>query len=93
MAEDIAGVGFRTADEIAGKIQDCRGQRIPHQGGLSYVLNQATAEGHVYLPEPVLLRRGQELLGVEPGGCRNLCRIWQSTKAVIRELPGRTGRG
>lgn len=36
------------------------------KSGLSYVLNQATAEGHVYLPEPVLLRRGQELLGVEP---------------------------
>ena len=66
MAEDIAGVGFRTADEIAGKIGIAVDSEFRIKSGLSYVLNQATAEGHVYLPEPVLLRRGQELLGVEP---------------------------
>lgn len=58
------------------------------KSGLSYVLNQATAEGHVYLPEPVLLRRGQELLGVEPERMqKSLQDMAIDKKAVIRELP------
>lgn len=44
MAEDIAGVGFRTADEIAGKIGIAVDSEFRIKSGLSYVLNQATAE-------------------------------------------------
>ena len=88
MAEDIAGVGFRTADEIAGKIRIAVDSEFRIKSGLSYVLNQATAEGHVYLPEPVLLRRGQELLGVEPERMqKSLQDMAIDKKAVIRELP------
>ena len=88
MAEDIAGVGFRTADEIAGKIGIAVDSEFRIKSGLSYVLNQATAEGHVYLPEPVLLRRGQELLGVEPERMqKSLQDMAIDKKAVIRELP------
>ena len=88
MAEDIAGVGFRTADEIAGKIGIAVDSEFRIKSGLSYVLNQATAEGHVYLPEPVLLRRGQELLGVEPERMQKYLQDMAiDKKAVIRELP------
>ena len=88
MAEDIAGVGFRTADEIAGKIGIAVDSEFRIKSGLSYVLNQATAEGHVYLPEPVLLRRGQKLLGVEPERMqKSLQDMAIDKKAVIRELP------
>ena len=88
MAEDIAGVGFRTADENARKIGIAVDSEFRIKSGLSYVLNQATAEGHVYLPEPVLLRRGQELLGVEPERMqKSLQDMAIDKKAVIRELP------
>ena len=64
MAEDIDGVGFRIADEIASKA----GIRVDSDyrivSGLLYCLSLATGEGHIYLPEEVLLSRAQELLSV-----------------------------
>lgn len=65
MAEDIHGVGFQMADAIAQKagiLTDCE-YRI--NCGLLYVLSQATAQGHMYLPMDVLIERGIELLDVE----------------------------
>ena len=65
LAEDIQGVGFKKADEIAvkaGFMPDSPG-RV--RAGLIYVLNLATTDGHVYLPEDELVMRGVELLGVE----------------------------
>lgn len=65
MAEDLPGVGFRIADEIAVRagIQANSDYRI--RSGILYVLSQAAADGHMYLPEDVLLHRTSELLMVE----------------------------
>ena len=64
MADDITGVGFRIADEIARRagIQTDSDFRI--RSGIFYVLQQASQDGHVYLPREELLRRTTELLGV-----------------------------
>ena len=63
MAEDIPGVGFRIADEIAARIgiRVDSGYRL--QSGLYYVLGQAGAQGHLYLPRQELLYRAGQLLG------------------------------
>lgn len=65
LARDIWGIGFKTADKIArnlGFAEDCE-PRL--RAGLLHTLSSATDDGHMYLPEPVLLRDAAEILGVE----------------------------
>lgn len=62
LAEDIHGVGFKMADEIAARVgihtdSDCR-----IRSGILYSLLQASGEGHCYLPMALLLERAQALL-------------------------------
>ncbi len=64
LAEDIQGVGFRIADEIAGKIGIRVDSEYRVRSGLFYILSQAALQGHLYLPREELLRRTGELLGV-----------------------------
>lgn len=64
MAEDIPGVGFKTADEIAARLGILGNSEFRIRSGLLYVLSLAAAEGHVYLPKKLLLERTEELLGV-----------------------------
>lgn len=66
MAEDIPGVGFKTADEIASRLGIHKDSEYRVRCGLLYVLSLAATEGHVYLPKEVLLGRASELLLVEP---------------------------
>ena len=65
LADDIEGVGFRTADEIAARIGIHTDSDYRIRSGLFYILQQAVAEGHIYLPEELLLRRAKVLLGIE----------------------------
>lgn len=64
MAEDINGVGFRIADEIAGRVGIHTDSDFRIRSGILYVLQQAAGEGHVYLPSMQLKKRTVELLGV-----------------------------
>lgn len=64
MAEDIEGVGFKIADEIAGKIGIHTDSDYRIRSGLLYILVLASYDGHVYLPQEELLLKTQELLGV-----------------------------
>jgi exodeoxyribonuclease V alpha subunit len=64
LAEDITGIGFKTADQIAQKMG------IPHDSllracaGLAYVLLEATGQGHCALPLDLLMNEAQTLLKV-----------------------------
>ncbi len=65
LAEDIDGVGFKIADEIAAKIGIHTDSDYRIRSGILYVLLLASAEGHIYLPDRILLERASELLGVD----------------------------
>lgn len=65
LADNIEGVGFRTADEIAARIGIHTDSDYRIKSGLFYTLQQAVGEGHVYLPQQVLSERAGALLGVE----------------------------
>ena len=65
MAEDIEGVGFKTADEIAAKVGIRTDSDFRIRSGILYVLQQATAEGHTYLPMEELTIRASQLLEVD----------------------------
>ena len=65
MTEEIAGIGFRTADEIAAKAGISWNSDYRIRSGVLYVLQLAMGEGHTYLPKGELLKKCTELLGVE----------------------------
>ncbi len=63
LAQDVSGIGFRTADDIAVKLGLPRDSLPRLSTGLKYVLAQAANEdGHCFLPEYELLRRASEIL-------------------------------
>ncbi len=66
LADDIEGVGFKTADEIASKIGIHTDSDFRIRSGILYILQQAASEGHIYLPEDLLRERTAELLGLAP---------------------------
>ena len=65
LADNIEGVGFKTADEIASRIGIHTDSDYRIRSGIFYTLQQAVNEGHVYLPQSVLTYRAGRLLGVE----------------------------
>lgn len=64
LADDIDGVGFRTADEIASRVGIRLDSDFRIRSGILYLLLQASGEGHTYLPKEELTRRAVQLLGV-----------------------------
>ena len=64
MAEDIEGVGFKRADEIAQNAGILVNSEYRIRCGLLYTLSQALAAGHTCLPESMLLTEGSRLLSV-----------------------------
>lgn len=83
LAEDIRGVGFKAADEIArqsGFALDSE-QRI--RAGILYVLHMGSREGYVYMPEAHLTKEAVYRLEVSPERVRNTLEIMSVEKAVI----------
>ncbi len=64
MAEDIDGVGFKRADEIARNVGILVDSEYRIRCGLLYTLSQALSAGHTCLPEEVLIQNGCNLLGL-----------------------------
>jgi exodeoxyribonuclease V alpha subunit len=65
LADEVFGVGFKTADGIARQLGVAPQSVYRLQAGLRYQLQQAAGEGHVYLPRQELVKNAAELLGVE----------------------------
>ncbi len=85
LAEDIAGVGFRIADEIASKIGIHTDSDYRIRSGILYVLLLAMNEGHLYLPEGMLLEKTKELLHVETDLIRpHLSNLMMDKKIMIK---------
>ena len=65
IAEDISGVGFKTADDIAARVGIHVDSDYRIRSGMLYTLLQASGEGHTYLPKDKLFARCASLLGVD----------------------------
>ena len=66
MADDVDGVGFRTADEIASRVGIRTDSDFRIRSGIQYALLQASNEGNTYLPMSELTQRASALLEIEP---------------------------
>ena len=64
LAEDIDGIGFKIADNIAQKAGVLYDDPFRVAAGISYTLREAANGGHVFLPENILIPKAAELLGV-----------------------------
>lgn len=66
LADDIWGIGFRTADQIAGKLGFSRESYVRLRSGLMYTLSELSDEGHVYAEKQQLIDKAAELLEASP---------------------------
>ena len=90
LADDISGIGFKIADEIASQIGIHTDSDYRIRSGLLYVLLQATGEGHTCLPKEDLLHRASALLGVEEEQMETqLMNLCMDRKLVMKEQNGK----
>lgn len=89
LARDIAGIGFKTADEIAQKVGIPRDSVLRASAGLEYVLSQGTGEGHCALPRDILLAEAEKVLG-QSGTliAEALARLLQKRELVLETING-----
>lgn len=86
LAEDITGVGFRMADELAAKIGIHTDSDYRIRSGVLYTLLQSVGEGHCFLPADLLLDRAQTLLGVDRDSIRTqMENLMMDKKLIIKD--------
>lgn len=86
LAEDITGIGFKIADEIAAKIGIHTDSDYRIRSGILYTLLQAVGEGHCYLPVDKLLMRAEQLLQVSAEHIElQLPNLVMDKKIIIKE--------
>lgn len=89
LADNIEGIGFKTADEIASKIGIHTDSDYRIRSGLFYTLQQAVGEGNIYLPQEILLKRAGELLEVEIKDIEKyVMDLCIERKTVMKEIEG-----
>ncbi len=89
LADDIQGVGFKIADEIARKVGIFTDSDYRMKSGLFYTLLQAVGNGHTCLPEEELYRNAAELLNAEPEHMeKHLVDLQMEKKLVVKEKNG-----
>ena len=65
LADDIWGIGFKTADQIAEKMGFGHEKYVRLRSGILYTLNRLSEEGHCYATRDMLINTAAELLSVE----------------------------
>ena len=86
LADDISGVGFKIADEIAAKVGIFTDSDYRIKSGLFYTLLQAMGNGHTYLPEDELLANASELLRVDVEHMgKHIMDLQMERKLIIKE--------
>ena len=98
IAEDISGVGFRTADEIAGRLGIGRDSDFRVRAAIMYALSGANGLGHMYLPQKMLVDKTYSLLmneympydpELEMNICNQILELSVAGKIIIREMKAR----
>lgn len=89
LADDIQGVGFKIADEIAAKAGIRTDSDFRIRSGILYALLQASGEGHTYLPKEELTERTARLLEIEPEYIeKHYMDLAMERKLILKEKEG-----
>lgn len=65
LVEDIFGIGFKMADNIAQSMGIQHNSKYRINAGVKYVLMDSSTSGHTYIPKEILLDKAVEILKVE----------------------------
>lgn len=102
IAEDITGVGFRTADEIADRLGIGRDSDFRVRAAIMYALSGANGLGHMYIPQKMLVDKTYSLLmneympydpELEMSICNQILELSVAGKIIIKELKDDTDSG
>lgn len=88
IAEDITGIGFKTADEIATKIGIHMDSDYRMRSGIFYTLLQSVQDGHCWLPKEELLRKSEELLNISSKNMEPILQNLMMDKKVVIKRKG-----
>lgn len=85
LADDIQGVGFKMADEIAQRVGIFTDSDFRIRSGIFYTMLQSVANGHTYLPKEELFAGASELLHVAPESMeKHLVDLQMEKKIVVK---------
>jgi len=87
LATDVWGFGFKTADELAGRLGIDRASPLRTRAAVRYVLQEASQEGHVGAPEEAIVRQTAEMTGIPEEIVRAAVEHERQSGDVVRE-PG-----
>ena len=85
LADDIWGIGFKTADTIASNLGYEKNDIRRCKSGVTYTLNVLTEEGHVYAEKEQLLKAASSLLEVDETAIQNVIREMINDKELVPE--------
>ncbi len=86
LAMDVSGIGFTTADKIAGNLGYAKDSPLRAEAGIFFVLHEATDSGHVCVPETWLLEHSEKLLEIPLRILHSALNRLIDDKRVVREI-------
>lgn len=87
LADDVVGVGFRTADRLASHMGIAADAPERMDAALEFCIGQAAKDGHCYLPEAELVAKAADLIGVASEAIAPRVRALAETGRIVRQLP------
>jgi exodeoxyribonuclease V alpha subunit len=85
LADDIRGIGFKTADELAAKLGIDRNSPYRARAAVRYTLQELASQGHVGFPEPGVVENTTKLVEIDQLIVEEAVRAAVAEKAVVRE--------
>lgn len=86
LARDIHGIGFKSADLIAGKLGIEKNSMIRARAGIQFVLAEQIQDGHCAYPEKDLLEKSSQLLGIETAILVEALQFELTEKQLLKEV-------
>ncbi len=86
LAMDVRGIGFLTADDIASRLGFGADHPLRIQASALYVLQKASEDGHVFLPEEELIQKIRQQVDCDEEQASRAIRVLDSEKSVVREM-------
>jgi exodeoxyribonuclease V alpha subunit len=85
LADDIRGIGFKTADELAARLGIDRNSPHRAQAALRYTLHELAAEGHCGYPEDAAVEQTMRLVEIDQLAVEDAARQAVADGSVVRE--------
>lgn len=86
LADEISGIGFKTADEIATQVGIKVDSEFRIKGGIQYILGQGAGLGHTYLPIELLKDMSVDLLKVDEASVEaQIMNLAMERKLIIKK--------